>query len=376
MRSKAIITGIGATEFGALSNENSYTLGARALSAALDDAGMAKSDIDALIVMRIPEYLRFAQLFGIEPGIAMPLPGQGRMSGLAVRLASSLIASGEAANVAIVYGNDGKSAGAKYGGSGDRYAGNDGAVWFPYGMTSPGAVHAMMFSMHAHQYGTTPDALAAIATTFRRHALLNPAAVMRKPITRSDYEQSPFIAEPLRLFDYCLINDGGVAVILSSAHAARDQKNPPVYVRACASALAPGDSGFPPSDYWRAPMQTVAASVYQTAALGPDDMGALMIYDNFSPTVLFTLEGFGYCGHGESGPFVMQGTLALDGGRFPANTNGGHLSESYMQGWGLIAESVRQVRGTAGARQIGGPRNVHYMCAAPLSSSIIFSDSP
>lgn len=376
MRSKAIVTGVGATEFGTLSTEDAYTLGARALNLALDDAGMTKNDIDALIVMRIPEYQRFSQLFGVDPDMVIPMPGQGRMSGIAMRVACSLIASGTAKNVAITYGNDGKSAGAKYGGVADRYAGNEGAVWFPYGMTSPGAVHAMLFSMHAHEYGTKPEALATIATTFRDHALLNPAAVMRKAITSADYGQAPFIAEPLRLFDYCLINDGGVAVIVSRASAARDQKHPPVYIRAVDSASALTGAAFPPSDYWRGAMSKVGTSIYQTADLRPEDMGALMIYDNFSPTVLFSLEGFGYCPHGESGAFVTEGNLALKSGRFPTNTNGGHLSESYMQGWGLIAESVRQVRGAADARQIAGPRNVHYMCASPITSSIIFSDSP
>jgi acetyl-CoA acetyltransferase len=58
-----------------------------------------------------------------------------------------------------------------------------------------------------------------------------------------------------------------------------------------------------------------------------DDISTLMIYDNFTPTVLFSLEGFGYCGVGESGAFVAEGHLAI-GGRYPSNTSGGHLSES------------------------------------------------
>jgi acetyl-CoA acetyltransferase len=136
-----------------------------------------------------------------------------------------------------------------------------------------------------------------------------------------------------------------------------------------AAALA--GSSFPPEDYWRAPMRKAAADVYAMAGARPRDMDALMIYDNFTPTVLFSLEGFGFCAPGESGPFVADGRLALEG-EFPTNTSGGHLSESYMQGWALNVEAVRQVRGECGERQVQDAAMVQYMTAAPVITSIIY----
>lgn len=375
MRSKAFVRGIGATRFGVFEQENAYTLAGQALDLALADAGLDKGDIDTFILVRVPDYQRFCQIWGVDPALSFTLPGQGRMCGVALKMAASLIASGAARNVAIAYGNDGRSAGAKYGGKNDRYGGESASLWLPYGMTSPGAAHAMMFAQHAHRYGTDALALAEVAVTFRRHALLNPAAVMKKPITVEDHQHARFIAEPLRLLDYCQINDGGIAIVLSASELAAGTAQPPVYLRGVDTATALSDSEFPPDDFWWHPMQQVARSVYGMAALGPDDMDCLMVYDNFTPTVLFSLEGFGYCERGASGAWVREGHLRL-GGRHPANTSGGHLSESYMQGFGLVVEAVRQVRGQADARQVKGARNVHYMCASPVCSAAIFSDTP
>jgi hypothetical protein len=118
-------------------------------------------------------------------------------------------------------------------------------------------------------------------------------------------------------------------------------------------------------------MAKAADASFRGAGVDRGDISALMIYDNFTPTVLFSLEGYGYCGTGESGPFAAAGHLAL-GGRYPTNTSGGHLSESYMQGWALNVEAVRQVRGACGVRQVADCKFAHYMAGAPVCTSIIY----
>lgn len=376
---QAAVVGVGTTRYGKLPEYGAEDLGLWALREALDDAGLRHADIDGLIVNRIPDYRRFGELCGIDPRYTTTTPGHGRFSGICIQTAALLVASGTCNTVALVYANDGASAGTRYGG--DQYGSAAGAYgssdlhWTPYGMTSPGAFHALMMQRHRHLYGTREEQLGTIAATFRRHAALNPAAVMREPFGLDEYLRSRFICEPLRLLDYCLINDGAVALIVTAAERARDLRKPPVYIRGAAQASRFRDSTYPPEDFWAEPMRRVANEVYRMAGVTREDMGGLMIYDNFTPTVLFTLEGFGFCPTGESGRWVEEGHLAL-GGRYPANTSGGHLSESYLQGWGLNAEAVRQLRGECGARQIASPAFIQYMAASPVVTSIIYGKEP
>ena len=368
---RVAVVGVGSTRYGKLPEYDSYDLGLWALKAALEDCGLGFEDIDGLIINRIPDYQRFGEITGINPRYTTITPGQGRFSGICIQTAVAVIAAGMANTVALVYGNNGRSAGDHYGGASDAYGSGGAGLWFPFGMTSPGAFHALMMRRHMEQYGTTTDQLGAVAGAFRRHASLNPDAVMRQPFTLEEYRAARYICEPLRLLDYCLINDGGVAMILTSAPRASHLRKPPVYVRGFGQASVLAGSSFPPDDYWRAPMQQAAADVYAMARAGPRDMNALMIYDNFTPTVLFSLEGFGFCAPGESGPFVAEGKLG-PGGALPTNTSGGHLSESYMQGWALNVEAVRQVRGECGARQVANAALVQYMTAAPVITSMIY----
>src|SRR5215475_525635 len=301
------VVGVGHTRYGKLPEYDAYGLGLWALTDALADAGLRFEDIDGLIVNRIPDYQRFCEIAGLDPSYVSITPGQGRFSGICIETAASLIRDGLASTIALVYGNNGRSGGDRYGGAGDTYGSGGGGAWFPYGMTSPGAFHALMARRHMELYGTTPDHFGAVAQTIRAHAALNPAAVMREPFTLADYHASRFICEPLHLLDYCLINDGGVALILTAGERARDLAQPPVYLRCYGMATALMGSSFPPDDFWREPMAKAAEASFSRAAITRADVSALMIYDNFTPTVLFALEGFGYCPPGESGSFAAAG---------------------------------------------------------------------
>lgn len=365
LRDKTCIVGVGTTKYGAFPESDTYGLGVDALRAAADDAGIAWSDIDGLIVCRIPSYQRFAEVARINPQFCTSVESAGRFSGVGLGLAAQALASGAAKAVALVYGNNGRSSKAKYGGG-------EGTTWAPWGFTSPGAIHSMMFQRHMHEFGTTSEDLAHVAVAFRKHASLNPDAVRREPITVEDHQKSRFVCEPLRLLDYCQINDGAVAWIMTTADRAKDMRKKPVYLSGYARQDTFTHSSVPTPDFWYPALRKVAGEIYARAGIGREALDGLMIYDNFTPTVLFSLEGMGFCEQGESGAFVRDGTLELGRGRWPTNTSGGHLSESYMQGWALIAEAVRQLRGECGPRQIPNCNALQYICATNIALSAIF----
>jgi acetyl-CoA acetyltransferase len=372
-RRDVAIVGVGQSDFGALytrrdAPRDAYALAADALRLALCDAGLDKEELDGLLCSRVG-YNRMADVIGLRhPRFAHDLEGSGRMSGVALQEAVALVSSGLANVVACVYGNNGRSAKMRYGGEGGGpTAGYDSM----YGMTSPGAYVAMMYRRYQQLYGAPDDALFPLAVNNRRNAMRNPGAVFRHELTEEQYLGSRYIAEPLRLFDYCLINDGGVAFIVASMDRARDLRRTPVRVAATAG-LADLTNYYTTTDFFYGGCQDVASRLYRQAGLGPEDVDCLQVYDNFLPTILFTLEGFDHAKQGEGWEWVRGGRIALEGPR-PMNTSGSHTSESYMQGWALHTEAVRQLRGECGERQVADCRTVQYMCASPIITSHILT---
>lgn len=339
---------------------DSYGYAAIAFNSALADAGITRDDIDGLIVGPTIAYERTGEILGINPRWG----GQADAM-LAVIEACMAIRSGMAEVVALVYGNDQRSAAVQYGGP-EAMGGNlflSYVYHAPWGFTSQGALYAMMMRRYMELSGCTEAQLGEVAVAQRLAASLNPHALMRKRITVADYVASRYICEPLHLYDYCLINDGGVVLIVAEAERAkRMSRKPPVVVYGVGRYdLNRGATSLEPRliDFYRPAQRRCAEQVFNMAGVGPADVDAVQIYDSFSCHVPFALEGYGYCRDGDAGRFMAEEGISLNG-RLPVNTGGGHLSETYMQGWNHQVEAVRQVRGECGDRQVGNCRFVHY----------------
>ncbi|MFH1186166.1 MAG: thiolase family protein [Chloroflexota bacterium] len=370
LKNRTAVIGVSNTAYGNFPHVDEYGLAAESFCKAVQDCGINKNDVDGLLVCRIPFYGRMAEVLGIDPRWTLTLPAHGRMSGIGIIEAALALATGQCKYVALLYANIGRSRRVNYGG--DEMPG----VWDPFGFTSPGGGHALAFQRHMQRFGTTTRQLAEVSVAIRHNACLNPDAVMQKPITIEDHETARFIVAPLRLLDYCLINDGAVCIIMTTADRAKDFRKKPVLV----SGFGAKESFIHSSiknfdiDFWYPAVKTASDEAHAMAGISHGDIDALMAYDNFSPSVLFNLEGVGFCKQGEAGSFVEGSTLKV-GGQLPTNTDGGHLSNSYMQGWALNVEAVRQIRGECGARQVADCEVVQYTQATPCTRSIIYTRS-
>ncbi|MGE3144704.1 MAG: thiolase family protein [Pseudorhodoplanes sp.] len=374
MKDRVAIAGVGASAQGTFPDSDAYTLSIQAFRNALAESGLKRSDIDGLIVQGPGNisFVRMGEMLGIDPVAGGNFDVGGLGTGPLMQYGALLIASGMCETVALLYGNASRTEGRKFGGDTTVTPGREySSAFYYYGLTSPGAASAFQARLHFDTYGTTSRQLAAVPIAQRKHAMLNPQAIKKDPLTVEKHQQSRFICEPLHVYDYCLINDGGVAIIMTTPERARDLKKKPVYISGIGRQDTYRGSSIPNTNLWRDTMPKAAEMAYGMAGIAREDVDALMIYDSFSINIWISLENFGFCKPGEAGDFTQNGRIEL-GGELPVNTHGGHLSESYMQGWLHQVEAVRQLRGECGARQVKDCGIVQYICRANIATSIIY----
>ncbi|MFS0898829.1 thiolase family protein [Mycolicibacterium litorale] len=355
---KAAITGVGVSRQGKFPGETPNSLAAEAFVAALEDAGLRREDVDGLLTMpgtKSPEgakhYLALGELLGINPVLTGSLSMGGATAGVLIQQAALAIEAGMANTVVCIFGDTAKTGGSRF----NADAGTDSDSWGIWGMFGNAANSAFGATRHMALHNTTSEQLGWIAVTTRKHASLNPNAIMREPITIDDHQNSRMIVDPLHLLDCCIISDGAVAIIVTSAERAKDNASTPVELWGMGQGHTLVKLGTP--DWWYLPHQADCISrAYRMAGVGPENIDVAQLYDNFTISVLFWLEHAGFCKPGEAGEFVQGGTRISLGGELPINTAGGNLSESYMQGWLHVVEGVRQIRGECGQRQVDRAR--------------------
>jgi acetyl-CoA acetyltransferase len=375
------IAGVGEADHSKASGRSMEEIAAQAIERALADAGLAPADVDGICYSGGMGATFGAEAYRRRFGSRHEMfesPRGGGMTGAATApaLAAEALKSGRARHVLNVFAVSWASERTQMvGGPGqfhaaERFKRN---LEVPFGWFPQPVYFATIARRHMHDFGTTPEQLGAIAVTCRRHANLNPGAVMHgRPLSLADYLARPLLVDPLRVEDCCLISDGGAAYVMTTRERARDLRRAPVLVAGVGEGRS--DTGL----YWSqqraftsTPQVFSAPAAFEMAGIEPSDVDVLAVYDPFTIVTLMQIEDMGFCKKGEGGPFAAGSGLAFDGGRLPTNTHGGLLSHSYVLGISHVVELVRQLRGEAAAQVPGARVAVYGGYTGALASTLV-----
>jgi acetyl-CoA acetyltransferase len=229
------------------------------------------------------------------------------------------------------------------------------------GLTPAPAYFALRAQRLLLEAGLTVDHLAQVVVKNRRHGVDNPDAMFRKAVTADDVLAARMICPPLTLFMLCSPNEGGAAVVLESGEGGSGVRVAGISLRSHLPGNVLGEDsplcGI--DDAAITPPTTLAADdAYAQAGLGPGDVDVVECQDTDAARELLAWAELGLCAPGDQAKILADGD-ALIGGKLPVNPSGGLLSKGEPLGasaLGQVVEIVRQLRGTAGARQVDGAR--------------------
>lgn len=355
---RTAIAGVGYTDFTRDSGVGVLSLAVEACRAAVEDAGLETSEVDGVASFRFLEDSVPAQ--AVATSLALPdveylldvnLGGQAPC--YLVAHAAMAIDAGLASNVLVFRALNGRS-GMRVGSS--QAPGPATGMRYLSGLSAYPQLIAMWARRFMIETGATEHDLASVALAQREWAQHNHRAMVRKPLTPDEYWAAPYVAEPFRVPDCTVEVDGGCAVLVTSLDRARDLRHPPVTI----SGAAYGSRPRPGLDMADASLwddlsynycSKIADDLWGRAGIAPSEVAFAELYDCFSSSVLFALEGLGIAERGGSGDLIRSGATR-PGGDFPVNTHGGLLCEGYLHGMNTVGEAVLQMQGRGGPRQV------------------------
>ncbi|AEA48037.1 thiolase domain-containing protein [Archaeoglobus veneficus] len=368
MRKVAII-GVGQSKFGELWDSSFRDIVLSAGIEALEDAGLEGKEIEAMFVgnMSGGRYLaqeHIAALIADYAGLAeLHIPSTrveaaDASGGLALRQAYMAVASGMhdiviAAGAEKVTDVGSEAAMEILASAADR-------EWEVFAGATLASLYAMIARLHMEEFGTKPEDLAMVSVKNHKNATLNPKAQFRREISLEVALNSPYVAEPLRLFDCAPLSDGAAAVILASEEVAKKYTDTPVYISACCQA----------SDYIalhnRKDLLTMQAVVhaakqaYKQAGIEAKDIDVAEVHDSFTIAEILAYEDLGFAKKGEGAKLIREGVTSLDGD-IPVNPSGGLKACGHAVGATGIRQAVEitlQLRGEADKRQVDAERGL------------------
>ncbi|HSF04708.1 MAG TPA: acetyl-CoA acetyltransferase [Methylomirabilota bacterium] len=337
-------------EIGTLPGKSQLTLHVEAIHNAVRDAGLKVADIDGVFTAGQHSPATIAEAIGVIPRY---------VDGTTVGGCSFIIMVGHAmlalhhglCDVAVIsHGESGRSG---VGVTPRRDTALPGQYELPYGFGGAPTYFGLITTRHMHEYGTTLEQWAQVAVSTRRWAALNPKARNREPLTVQDVLNSRPVVWPFNILNICLVTDAGGAVVMTRADRARDTAKKPVYVRGAGEGAEHVMLTQMRNLTFSEATRVSGEKAFAMAGVSPREFDHLMFYDAFTSGPPIMLESLGFCKPGEGVHYFAEGR-STPGGSLPINTNGGGLSYTHSGMYGIfpIIESVRQLRGECGPRQV------------------------
>jgi len=339
--------------------EGATTLGliAETARAAVEDSGLAKDEIDGLLVGpqvgETPQHVpaTVAEYLGLTPRMSNVVDLGGATGPGMIWRAAAAIHAGMATAVLCVLANHRNPVVPR---SPSRNPIREFDV--PFGASGANTAYALLKQRHMADYGTSDEDFAMLAALERANAQLNPEAIFYgKPATTNDILASPLVASPLHLLEIVMPVAGGSAVVVASAETAERMtlKHDPALLLGAGEMVTHRAMSQAPS-YTSGPLKPAMQQALEQAGVRPDSLDLLSLYDCYTVMLAITIEDAGLCAPGEFANWVRDHDLTHTGD-FPLNTHGGQLGAGQADlagGMGHVVEAVRQLRGSADGRQI------------------------
>lgn len=384
MRGEAYVTGIGMSEVGVRLTRAPLLLTMDAIREAVADAGLTLDQIDGVSTYpgKMQAFLGFSPV-GVDEVIEVCglktrwHTGAAELTAQlgAIADAAAAVRSGLARHVICfrtVYEAAALSRPDEFPPLERREGVSGNSQWVsPFGAFSAANWTAQFAMRHVKRYGLTREQLAQVALNDHANAALNPRALVKEPLTLDKYMAARMISTPLCLWDCDRFTDASTVVIVSAGEALDEVTAAPVRIAASAGSVeryswdqAEWASAYPTGrDLWKNTDYTAA------------DVDTVQLYDGFAFQPITWLEGLGFCEVGEGGRFIEGGTRISRDGELPMNTGGGQLGWGRLHGFGFAYESVVQLRGQGGTRQIPGDPKVAVATSGggPMAAALLLA---
>lgn len=354
-----VIAGVGETEQGILSDRGSFQLLAEVTKITLDDAGITLDEVDGLVTAfsfvesTLMHSTTFADYLGMAPGYFGSVAVGGATAPLMAVQAAMAIDAGLAEVVLCVRGDNTRSGISSSGMIAMAREMSHGAYEAPYGLTTIGG-YGLLAQRYMYEHNVPQEALAQVVATQSEHAALKWNAMLRDVVSVEDVLNTRMIATPFHAADCSLVSDGAAAYLVTTAERAKSMKRKPVYITGIGEGYSHQYISQAASvEGVRDGLGRAGRRAMEVAGVKPEDLDVAEIYDSFSFTPLIALEGFGICGKGEAGDWILEGNGKL-GSKLPINTHGGLIRQAHLGAMHHIVEATLQLRGEADDTDRGG----------------------